>query len=93
MGDDPKKIAVIIRDRQDEALRMAVGLTLEGDEVSVFNLGEPIDHHGDNDLNVETLGDLDCGRYSVNAADEGFEQMTMQNVPQKLLEYDHVAPY
>ncbi len=90
---DSKKIAVIIRDRQDEALRMSVGLTLEGDEITVFNLGDPIDHHGDNDLNVETLGDLDCGRISVNEADEGFEHMTMQNIPQKLLEFDHVVPY
>lgn len=90
---DTKKIAVIIRDRQDEALRMSVGLTLEGDEITVINLGDPIDHHGDNDLNVETLGDLDCGRISVNEADEGFEHMTMQNIPQKLLEFDHVVPY
>ena len=90
---DSKKIAVIIRDRQDEGLRMSVGLTLEGDEITVINLGDPIDHHGDNDLNVETLGDLDCGRISVNEADEGFEHMTMQNIPQKLLEFDHVVPY
>ncbi len=90
---DAKKIAVIIRDRQDEALRMAVGLTLEGDEVTVINIGDPIEHHGDNDLNVETLGDLECGRISVNEADEGFEHMTMQNLPQKLLEFDHVVPY
>ncbi|MCL6106170.1 MAG: hypothetical protein M1309_02305 [Actinobacteria bacterium] len=90
---DARKIAVIIRDRQDEALRMAVGLTLEGDEVSVINMGDPIEHHGDNDLNVETLGDLECGRISVNEADEGFEHMTMQNIPQKLLEFDHVVPY
>ncbi|MCL6093252.1 MAG: hypothetical protein M0Z32_08720 [Actinomycetota bacterium] len=90
---DSKKIAVIIRDRQDEALRMSVGLTLEGDEITVINLGDPIDHHGDNNLNVETLGDLDCGRISVNEADEGFEHMTMQNIPQKLLEFDHVVPY
>ena len=90
---DARKIAVIIRDRQDEALRMAVGLTLEGDEVTVINIGDPIEHHGDNDLNVETLGDLECGRISVNEADEGFEHMTMQNIPQKLLEFDHVVPY
>ena len=90
---DSKKIAVLIRDRQGEALRMSVGLTLEGDEITVINIGEPIDRNADNDLNVETLGDLDCGRISVNEADEGFEQMTMQNIPQKLLEFDHVVPY
>ena len=93
MGDETKKIAVILRDRQDEGLRMSVGLTLEGDEITVFNLGAPIERHADNDLNVETLGDLDCGRISVNAADEGFEQMSMQNIPTKLLEFTHVVPY
>lgn len=88
-----KKIAVVMRDRQGEALRMAVGLTLEGDEVTLINLGDPIEHNAENDLNVETLGDLDCGRISVNEADEGFEHMAMQQIPEKLTEFDHVVPY
>lgn len=90
---DAKKIAVLVRDRQDEALRMAVGLTLESDEVSVFNIGDPIEANDNNDLNVETLGEFDCGRFSVYEADTGFEQMNIEDIAQKILECDHIVPY
>jgi hypothetical protein len=90
---DSKKLAVIVRDRQGEALRMGLGLVLADDEVTVFNLGAPIDRNEDNNLNIESLEMMDCVLYSVNGTDEGFQQMTMQEVPLKLLEYDHVIPY
>lgn len=90
---DARKIAVLVRDRQGEALRMAVGLTLEDDEVSVFNIGGPIESNDSNDLNVETLGEFDCGRYSVNGGDNGFEQMNIEDIAQKILECDHIVPY
>lgn len=92
MGDT-RKIAVLVGDRQDEALRMAVGLTLEGDEISVFNIGAPIVKNDGNDLNVETLGDLDCGRFSVNAEDTDFEQMDIGQVAERILDYDHIVAY
>ena len=90
---DKKKLAVIVRDRQGEALRMALGLVLADDEVTVFNLEAPIERNDDNNLNIESLGMMDCILYSVNQADEGFEQINMQDIPLKLLEYDHVIPY
>ncbi len=93
MGDDQKKLAVVVRDRQGEALRMSLGLVLADDQVTVFNLGAPIEKNDDNDLNVESLAMMDCILYSVNQNDEGFEQMAMQQVPLKLLEYDHVIAY
>ncbi len=93
MADEPKKIAVIVQDRQGEALRMAVGLTLADDQVSVFNLGNPIETDEGNQLNLDTLEMMECERFSVNEADEGFEQINMQQVPAKLLEYDVVVPY
>ena len=90
---DQKQLAVIIRDRQGEALRMALGLVLADDAVTVFNLEKPIDRNDDNNLNIESLEMMDCKLYSVNEADEGFEQINMQEIPLKLLEYDHVIPY
>lgn len=90
---DARKIAVLVQDRQEEALRMAVGLTLEGDHISVFNIGDAIESNDSNDLNVETLGDLECGRYSVNEDDRDFEQLNIEEIAQKILEYDHIVPY
>ena len=93
MGDDAKKIAVVIQDRQDEALRMALGLVLADDSVTVINVGAPIVSNEGNDMNVESLEMMECDRLSVNTADEDFEQITMQDVPAKLLEFDVVIPY
>ncbi|MHB1325157.1 MAG: hypothetical protein ACYC0L_02955 [Thermoleophilia bacterium] len=93
MSDDKKKIAVIVRDREREALRMSLGLVLADDEVSVFNLGSVIERNDDNNLNIESLEMMDCILYSVNEKDENFQTIAMQDVPAKLLDYDHVVAY
>lgn len=93
MGDESKSVAVILQDRPEEGLRMSVGLTLADDKITVINLGAPIEANEGNDMNVETLDMMECGRLSVNQADEAFEQITMQEVPEKLLEFDLVLPY
>ncbi|MHB0914955.1 MAG: hypothetical protein ACYC5A_06840 [Thermoleophilia bacterium] len=90
---DTKKIAVILHDRQDEALRMALGLTLEGDEITVINTGAPIAKNDGNDTNVMALGEFDVTLLSVNEADSDFSGITMQELPTRLLDYDHVLPY
>ena len=90
---DAKKIAVLVRDRQGEALRMALGLTLADDQVTVFNIGAPIEANDENNLNIESLQMMDCPLYSVHEADSEFQLTTMQMIPEKLLEYDHVVPY
>ena len=88
-----KKIAVIVRDRQAEALRMAVGLTLGDDTVDVFVMDNKLD---DNDeavsLNVETCNDLDVKIYSNNP-ENNFEQMSTEDIARALLNYDSVLPY
>lgn len=93
MSDDKKKVAVMVRDRQGEALRMSLGLVLADDEVTVINVGAPIERNDDNNLNIESLDMMDCILYSVNEVDEGFQTITMQDIPAKLVEYDHVIPY
>lgn len=91
---DTKKIAVLVQDRQDEALRMALGLTLADDEITVFNIGmKPIESNDANQLNIESLQMMDCPLFSVQEADSDFETIAMQLIPEKLLDYDHVIPY
>ena len=48
-----KKIAVLVRERQGEALRMAIGLTLRDDIVDVYVLDRPVDATEDNALSIE----------------------------------------
>ncbi len=87
-----KKIAVVVRDRQGEALRMAVGLTLADDEVNVFIMDRKLESDEGIDLNVETLGDMDA-KIFTNHPENKFEQMTTEQVARALAGYDVIIPY
>jgi len=92
MGDT-KKIAVIVRDRQAEALRVAGGITLADDTIEVFVLDRTLDK---NDPEVATplelVTELDLKMYSNNP-DNGYTTITLDEMAKKLLEYDVVVPY
>ncbi|MHB1390823.1 MAG: hypothetical protein ACYCXF_06250 [Thermoleophilia bacterium] len=90
---DAKKIAVLVRDRQGEALRMSLGLTLADDAITVINIGAPIEANDDNNLSIESLEMMECELFSVNEVDADFKQIAMQQLPEKLLEFSHVIPY
>ena len=87
-----KKVAVMVSDNQHEGLRMAVGLTLEDNAVSVFVMDKKLASGDDIDLNVETLGDMDAKIYSNNP-DNKFEQRTTEEVARVLPEFDVVIQY
>jgi hypothetical protein len=87
-----KKVAVLVRDRQDEALRMAVGLTLADDEINVFIMDKKLESNEANDLNVETLGDMDAKVYSNNPENK-VEQMNTEEIAKALTAYEVIIPY
>jgi len=87
-----KKVAVLVRDRQDEALRMSVGLTLADDEINVFIMDKKLQSNEANDLNVETLGDMGATIYSNNPENK-FEQMSTEEIARALTAYDVIIPY
>ena len=87
-----KKIAVVVRDRQSEALRMAVGLTLADDEVNVFIMDKKLESDENVDLNVETLNDMDVKIFTNNPENK-FQQMTTDEIAKALTGYDVVIPY
>ena len=92
MGD-MKKIAVVVRDRQGEALRVAGGLTLADDVIEVFVLDRKLDK---NDPEIakplELVTDLELKMYSNNP-ENGYTTITLEDMAKKLLEYDFVVPY
>ncbi len=90
---DTKRIAVVVRDRQGEALRVAGGLTLADDTIEVFVLDRKLDK-SDPEITtpLELVTDLDLKVYSNNA-ENGFTTITLEEMASKLLEYDHVVPY
>ena len=87
-----KKVAVIVRENQHEALRMAVGLTLDDAVVSVFVMDGKLPSDENIDLNVETLGDMDAKIFSNNPENK-FEQMSTEQIAKALTEFDAVIPF
>jgi len=92
MGD-VKKIALIARERQAEALRVAVGLTLADDSIDVFILDHTLDK---NDPKIATplemASELNLKLFSNNP-ENGYTTITLEEIAKKLLEYDIVVPY
>ena len=90
---DTKKILVITRDRQAEALRVAGGLTLADDTVDVFILDRKLDK-GDPEIAqpLELVTDLDL-KVSSNVPENGYPVMSVEDLSKKILEYDIVVPY
>lgn len=88
-----KKIAVLIRDRESEALRMTLGLTLMDDIVNVFLLGRKFDLSEADEANKELMQEMDIAFFSDHEANGGTEFVATDDLAQRLTEYDHVIPY
>ncbi len=92
MGE-AKRIAVIVRDRPGEALRVAGGLTLADDTIEVFVLDRRLDKEAPEIAQpLELATDLELKMYSNNP-ENGYTTITLEEMAKKLLEYDHVVPY
>lgn len=87
-----QKIAVMVRDRKKEALRMALGLTLMDDEISVFIMDEKLEIDEAVAMSIEGLGAMEARIYT-NYSDNPFEWMSTEEIARSLVEYDAVIPY
>lgn len=88
-----KKIAVLLRDRQSEALRMSIGLTLMDDSVDVYILNRKLSRNEDTNLNIETLTDMEMNIYSNVEEGADIKFIPTEALGGRLLEYDHILPY
>jgi hypothetical protein len=88
-----KKIAVLTRDRQDEALRMALGMILMDDIIDVYILDREVEGKENNDLNIQTMKDMDMNLYTNCRDNNNLAYLTTDEIAQKLLDYDLVLPY
>ena len=87
-----KKIAVIVRDRTEQALRMALGLTLMDDKVDVYLAGGPPEKTNMNAMNIEMLNAMKACLYSLKPVN-GFKDIGFDDFAKVLIEYDEVIPY
>ncbi len=87
------KIAILVRDRQEEALRMSLGMTLLEDTIDVFVLDRPVADSQENIMNVETMKEMGMKLYTNLEGNYGLEFMATKDIANRLLLYDHVLPY
>lgn len=88
-----RKIAVLIRDRESEALRMALGLTLMDDSIDIFLLGKHFDLSEADSENRELMEEMDIGFFTNNESNADTEYLATAEVARRLTAYDHVIPY
>jgi len=88
-----KKIAVVVRSSQAEALRMAVGLILLDDTVHVYALDRKVEDTEQNRLNLETMSELDISAFTNSRDNRDMAYMNSREIALKLLEYDHILMY
>lgn len=87
-----KKIAVIVRERQSEALRMGVGLSILNN-VDIYIFDRKLEASDGISLNLEMIKEMRLGLYTNTALNEGIEYIPTEDIAKRLLEYDNILPY
>ena len=88
-----KKIAVLVRARQGEALRMSLGLILVDDLVDVYVLDKKLQATGETALHLETLKEMEMQIYTNCRENEGMEYLPNDAIALRLPQYDHILAY
>ena len=94
-----KKIAVLVRERTDEALRMALGLTLCDDKVDVYLTGPAPPGTEQNRMSTGMLREMGAGLYWLSGFGhsrgeaQDFKPVSAEDLPAALLGYDIVIAY
>ncbi len=88
-----KRIAVLVRDRRDEALRMALGLTLMDDVVDVYLRDGRFEAAEPKALDLDLLREMGMKVYSSRRDEAEMEFLSIAEIAETLPGYDHVIPY
>lgn len=88
-----RRIAVLVRDRQGEALRMSLGLLLLDDAVDVYVLDRKLEETEENLPHLETMKEFEVKIWTNTGPAEGVEHLPTGEIAERLLQYDHILPY
>ena len=72
---------------------MSIGLTLADDTVDVFFVDRKLHRTKDNQLNIETGKELGIHMYSNCESGDDLELLSLRELANKLVTYDHILPY
>lgn len=88
-----KKIAVLVRERQGEALRMSLGLILGDDVADVYVLDRKLQQTDETALHLETMRDMEMKLYTNHPENTELEYLTTAEIARRLPQYDIILPY
>jgi|TARA_B100001964_G_scaffold198686_1_gene224573 hypothetical protein len=88
-----KRLAVIVRNRVDEAFRMSLGLTLMDDGVGVYVLDVKLRDNEPAAEHLELLEELGVKVFSNREENTHLEFASTAEIARKLSGYDHVLCY
>jgi hypothetical protein len=88
-----KRIAVLVRERQSEAMRMAIGLTLRDDVVDVYVLDRPVEATENNALNLDMMKELSMRIYTNHKGSADMTYLSTREIAESLTGYDHILAY
>ena len=88
-----KKIAVLVRDRQAEALRMSLGLILVDDTVDVYVLDRKLPPTEETALHLGTLQEMEIKIYTNYRGNADMEYLTTAEIARRLPQYDNILAY
>ena len=87
-----KKYAILTRDRQSEALRVALGLMLLDDQVEVFLLDRPVAEDESTQNQYRNCLDMDLPVYSDHVAGPEGMILERQDLAGRLADFDRILP-
>ena len=88
-----KKIAVLVRERQGEALRMSLGLILMDDVVDVYVLDRKLQQTKESTLHLETMREMEMKLYTNYRENADLEYLTTAEIARRLPHYDNILSY
>lgn len=88
-----RKIAIIVRERQSEALRMSAGITFMDDSIELFFIDRVLENSGTVEINLEIANEMEIVMYTNRPENTDMTCLPTPELQKKLLEYDHIIVY
>jgi hypothetical protein len=93
LDEKTKRIAVLVRERHSEALRMSVGLIAGDDEIDVYIVEKALEESENIMMYLETLKEMGIRIYTNIEGGSHGEFISTKRIAQALITYDHVIAY
>ena len=88
-----KHIAVIIKERQEEGLRLALGLLMLFDKIDIYFLDQKIEETSKNRSQLKTVSEAELNLYTNCSENKDMHLVSNEEIANQLLNYNTVLKY